>query len=172
MLARTVTILKWTLYALAAALCLIVQGAILQRFTFWGVIPFLYPLVAAIPATYEAPVPATVFALCVGIVCDLLLPESIPCLYTLLFPLAGLCGSLLSRSLLPAGLFCSLVAGAAAFLLTDGFRCFVLWINGHAAWQAAGFLMLREFCVTAPLIPFLTALFHTVARRARAMLEI
>lgn len=171
MLARTATILKWTLYAAAAALCLILQTALLQRFTFWGVIPFLYPLLAAIPATYETPVSATVFALCVGIVSDLLLPGSIPCLYTLLFPLAGLCASLLSRSLLPAGILCSLAAGAAAFLLTDGFRCFALWINGRAAWRAAGCLMLREFCVTAPLIIPMTLLFRAVARRARALIE-
>ena len=83
MLARTVTILKWTLYAAAAVLCLFVQGAFLQRVTVWGVIPFLYPLLAAIPATYESPVSGTVFALCVGIFCDLLLPDPIPCLYTL-----------------------------------------------------------------------------------------
>ena len=171
MLARTATILKWALYAAAACLCLMVQGAVLQRFTIWGVIPFLYPLLAAIPATYETPVSATVFALCVGIVCDLLLPGSIPCLYTLLFPLAGLCGALLSRSLLPAGPLCSLAAGAAAFLLTDGFRCFVLWINGRAAWRAAGFLMVREFLVTAPLIIPMTLLFRAVARRARALIE-
>lgn len=171
MLARTATILKWALYAAAAVLCLTVQSALLQRLTVWGVIPFLYPLLAAIPATYESPVPAAVYALCVGVVCDLLLPGSIPCLYTLLFPLAGLCASLLSRSLLPAGFLCSLAAGAAAFLLTDGFRCFALWINGRAAWQAAGFLMVREFCVTAPLILPMTLLFQAVARRARALIE-
>ena len=171
MLARTVTILKWTLYSAAAVLCLFVQGAFLQRVTVWGVIPFLYPLLAAIPATYESPVSGTVFALCVGIFCDLLLPDPIPCLYTLVFPLAGLCGALLSRGLLPAGFFCSLTAGAMAFLVTDGFRCFALWINGRAAWQTGGFLMLREFCVTAPLILPMTLLFRTVARKARRLSE-
>ena len=55
MLARTATILKWALYALAAILCLLIQGAVLQRITVWGVIRFLYPLLAAIPATDESP---------------------------------------------------------------------------------------------------------------------
>ena len=171
MLARTATILKWTLYAAAAVLCLLIQGAVLQRITIWGVIPFLYPLLAASPATYESPRSAAIFSLCLGVVCDLLLPERIPCLFTLLFPLVGLCASLLSQSLLPAGFFCSLAASAAAFLITDGFRCFALWIAGHPAWQAGGFLMAREFCVTAPLALPVMLLFSGVARKARRLYE-
>ena len=50
MLARNETIFKWALYAAAAALCFFVQAFVLQRFTVWGVIPFLYPALAAIPA--------------------------------------------------------------------------------------------------------------------------
>lgn len=172
MLARTVTILKWALYSAAVILCLMLQGAVFQRISVWGVISFLYPLLAAIPATFEAPIPATAFSLAVGVVCDLLLPGSIPCLYTLIFPLVGLFSSLLSRSVLPPGLVCSLLAGALAFLLTDGFRCFVLWINGRAAWQAAGSLMVREFCVTAPLLIPMTFLFRAVAHKARKMLDV
>ena len=171
MLARNKTIYKWLLYGAAAALCLAVQGALLQRITLWGVIPFLYPLTAVIPATYESPVSGTIFALCVGVVCDLLLPEAVPCLYTLVFPLAGLCAALLSRSLLPAGVLCSLAAAAVSFLLTDGLRCFLLWMSGQGAWQTGGYLMLREFCVTAPLVLPVTLLFRGVARRVRRLYD-
>ena len=52
MLARSATIIKWVLYALAGLACAVVQAAVLQRFTLWGVIPFLYPLIAALPATF------------------------------------------------------------------------------------------------------------------------
>ena len=55
MIARNETIFKWSLYAAATALCLLVQGGLLQRLVLWGVIPFIYPLLAAIPATYEGP---------------------------------------------------------------------------------------------------------------------
>lgn len=171
MLARNEIIMKWLLYAAAAALCFLVQGAILQRITVWGVIPFLYPLAAAIPATYESPVSGTVFALCVGVLCDLLLPGSSPCLYTLIFPLVGLSASLISRSLLPAGYACSLAAAAAAFLLTDGFRCLLLWMDGQAPWLTGGRLMVREFCVTVPLVLPLTALFRAVARKVHRMYD-
>lgn len=103
MLARSDTIIKWILYALAGLVWAVVQAAVLQRFTFWDVIPFLYPLIAAIPATFEGPTAGTVYALATGVFCDLLLPSPIPCFYTLIFPLVGLAAGLLSQSLIPAG---------------------------------------------------------------------
>ena len=166
MLARNETILKWVLYAAATVLCLAVQEMFLQRFTFWGVIPFVYPLLAAIPAAYVGPVPGTAFALAVGVACDLILPGPIPCFYTLVFPVVGLCAALLARNLLPAGFLCSLAVTAAAFLLTDFFAAVLLWLRGSGAWSAAAFLMLREFCVTAPLTVPATALYRAVHRRA------
>ena len=86
MIARNETIFKWSLYAAATALCLLVQTGFLQRLEFWGVLPFLYPLLAAIPATYEGPLAGSIFSLCVGLVSDLLLPGPVPCLYTLMAP--------------------------------------------------------------------------------------
>lgn len=168
MLARNEIIFKWLLYSAAAAACLAVQGSVLQRVHLWGVIPFVCPLLAAIPATWERPTAGTVFALAVGVVCDLLLPASIPCFYTLVFPLAGLAASVLSHSVLRPGLLCSLAAAAMAFALTDGFACFVLWSRGKAAWEAGAFLALREFCVTAPWIIPVTLLFRAVYRRTHS----
>ena len=165
MIARNETIFKWLLYAAATALCLLVQGGLLQRLEFWGVIPFLYPLLAAIPATFEGPLAGSIFSLILGLLCDLLLPGPIPCFYTLVFPLVGLFASLLSHSLLRPGLLCSLASAAMAFALTDGFACFVLWSRGKAAWGAGAFLALREFCVTAPWIIPVTLLFQAVFHR-------
>lgn len=167
MIARNETIFKWSLYAAATALCLLVQTGFLQRLEFWGALPFLYPLLAAIPATYEGPLAGSIFSLCVGLVSDLLLPGPVPCLYTLIFPLAGLCAGLLSQSWLPAGFLCSLVSAAAAFLLTDSFRCLILWMRGRAAWEAGALVMVREFCVAAPFIIPLTLLYHAVFRRTQ-----
>lgn len=165
MLARNEIIIKWIIYTAATALWFLVQGAFCQRITLWGVIPFLYPMLAAIPATFEEPVPATVFALCLGIVCDILLPDVMPCLYTLIFPIVGLCASLLAQSLLPAGFLCSLVVSALAFLLTDLFRCFVLATGGVSAWGTGISILLREFLVTAPLLIPVTLLYRAVFRK-------
>lgn len=166
MLARNEVIFKWSLYAAATALCFLLQGALFQRITIWGVIPFVYPLLAAVPATYEAPAPAAIFALCVGVVCDALLPGAIPCFYTLVFPVVGLCAALLAQNLLPAGFLCSLAVTAAAFFLTGGFTALLLWLRGNSAWGASAFLTLRELCVTAPLTVPATVLYRAVYRRA------
>ena len=165
MLARNEIIFKWLIYTAATAVCFLAQDAFCQRITLWGVIPFLYPMLAAIPATFEAPVPATVFALCVGVVCDILLPGAMPCLYTLVFPVIALCASLLAQHLMPAGLLCSLLVSALAFLLTDLFRCFILAVNGVSPWGTGLSIMLREFLVTAPLLIPVTLLYRTVYRR-------
>lgn len=165
MLARNETIFKWTLYAAAALVCFFVQAAVCQRILLWGVIPFLYPLAAAIPATYEGPAAGAAFALAVGVTCDLLLPAASPCFYTLVFPLAGLCAGLLAQSLLPAGILCALASAAASFLLTGAANCLLLWMQGKAAWGAGAFVALREFFVTAPLAIPVTLLYAAVHRR-------
>ena len=165
MLARNEIILKWLIYTAATAVWFLVQGAFCQRITLWGVIPFLYPMLAAIPATFEAPVPATVFALCLGVVCDILLPGAVPCLYTLIFPVIGLCSSLLAQSLLHPGMLCSLAVTAVAFVLTDLFRCFLLAAGGASPWGTGLSILVREFLVTAPLLIPVTALYRAVYKR-------
>lgn len=165
MLARSDTIIKWILYTLAGLVWAVVQAAVLQRFTFWGVIPFLYPLIAAIPATFEGPTAGTVYALAAGVLCDLLLPSPIPCFYTLIFPLVGLAAGLLSQSLIPAGYLCSAAAALPAYLLTGVFHCIVLWATGHAAWAAGMSVTLRELCASLLWSLPMTWLFRKVFLR-------
>lgn len=165
MLARSATIFKWTLYTLAGLVWAVVQAAFLQRVTIWGVIPFLYPLIAALPATFEGPAAGTVYALACGVFCDLLLPSSIPCFYTLILPLVGLAAGLLSQSLIPAGYLCSAAAALPAYLLTGIFHCIVLWAQGHPAWGAAMSVTLRELCVSLLWSLPMTWLFRRVYLR-------
>ena len=165
MLARSATIFKWTLYTLAGLVWAVVQAAFLQRVTVWGVIPFLYPLIAALPATFEGPAAGTVYALAGGVFCDLLLPSPIPCFYTLILPLVGLAAGLLSQSLIPAGYLCSAAAALPAYLLTGIFHCIVLWAQGHPAWGAAMSVTLRELCVSLLWSLPMTWLFRRVYLR-------
>ena len=165
MLARSATIFKWTLYTLAGLVWAVVQAAFLQRVTIWGVIPFLYPLIAALPAIFEGPAAGTVYALACGVFCDLLLPSSIPCFYTLILPLVGLAAELLSQSLIPAGYLCSAAAALPAYLLTGIFHCIVLWAQGHPAWGAAMSVTLRELCASLLWSLPMTWLFRRVYLR-------
>ena len=168
MLARSATIFKWVLYALAGLVWAAVQSALLQRLTVWGVIPFLYPLIAALPATFEGPAAGTVYALSWGVLCDLLLPSPLPCFYTLILPFVGLSAGLLSRSLIPAGYLCSAASALPAYLLTGLFHCIVLWAQGHPAWGAALSVTIRELCVSLLWSLPMTWLFRRVYLRVHA----
>ena len=53
MLARNETIFKWALYAGATAVFFLLQGAVLQRITLWGVIPFVFPILVAVLGMYD-----------------------------------------------------------------------------------------------------------------------
>ena len=65
MVARSELILRWSVYGAAGLLVCLVQGLILQRLDLWGVMPFLYPALAAMVAVWEGAVPrGAVYALC------------------------------------------------------------------------------------------------------------
>ena len=165
MLARNETIFKWALYAGATMVFFLLQGAVLQRISLWGVIPFVFPILAAVLGMYEGPLPGSSSGLVRGVLCDLLLPASIPCFYTLVFPVAGLCAGLISQSLLPAGFLCAAVTSVLAFFLPDAFHCFLLWAREKAAWAAGARLFLQEVCISILLIIPVVLLFSAVFRR-------
>ena len=69
MLARNETIFKWALYAGATAVFFLLQGAVFQRITLWGVIPFVFPILAAVLGMYEGPLPGSIYGLVLGVLC-------------------------------------------------------------------------------------------------------
>ena len=68
MLARNETIFKWALYAGATLLFFLLQGALLQRLTLWGVIPFVFPVLTAVLGMYEGPLPGSIYGLILGVI--------------------------------------------------------------------------------------------------------
>ena len=108
---------------------------------------------------------AIVFAIVVGVVCDVLLPGAFPCLYTVIFPLAGLCSALISQSWLPAGYLCALTGSTISFLMTGLAQCLLLTIRGKGAWAAGLSVCFRELLVSAVLIFPVTLLFRWTFRR-------
>ena len=165
MIGRSEVFMKWLLYSGATLAALLLQGFVLQHLRLFGVMPFVYPVLAAVLSMYEGAFNGTVYSLILGVVCDLTLPGSIPCFYTLIFPLAGLCGGLISKSWLPAGLLCSLMVSAAAFCLTGLFHSLLLALTSGAAWSAAGSVAIREAGATLPFVPAVFLLFRWVYRK-------
>lgn len=156
MVARSELILRWSVYGAAGLLVCLVQGLLLQRISVWGVMPFLYPALAAMVAVWEGAVPCgAVYALCLGAACDLALPGSIPCFYTIAFPLAAMLAGLLTRGWLSSNLLSALVASALGYLVTGLLHAGVLAVTGHGAFVTAMAVAGKEFLITLPALPFL-----------------
>lgn len=165
MVARNETFFKWLLYAGAALAAALVQSALLGRLRFWGVMPFVYPAVVALVGMLEEPAPGAVFGLCLGIVCDCAMAGPIPCFYTLIFPLAALCASLIAKGWVAAGPVCTLLTTAAAFILTDLFHGLLLALSGRAAWMGVFLTLGKEFALTLPFALAFYPLFRAIFRR-------
>ena len=116
---RQTAALKWIFYALAALLLCFLRRLLLGSMLFWGVLPFLPPVLLAAEASLEQPKPAVLSGIVFGALCDLVLPSAFPCLYTLAFTLASLLTATVMSSLLQKGLaraFVSSVLSAMLFL--------------------------------------------------------
>lgn len=156
MVARSELILRWSVYGGAGLLVCLVQGLVLQRLSLWGVMPFLYPALAAMAAVWEGALPCgAVYALCLGAVCDLALPGSVPCFYTIALPLAAMLAGLLSRGWLSSNLLSALAASALGYLVTGLLHAGVLAVTGHGAFVTAMAVAGKEFLITLPAMPFL-----------------
>ena len=93
-------ILKWTFYALAAAALFFLRRLFLGSMTFFGVLPFLPPVVLAVIASFE-------------------LPQPFPCLYTVAFTISALLISTLVSNLLQQGFPRALLSCVLTFLIVD-----------------------------------------------------
>ena len=162
---RRAVFFKWLLYALAAAAIALLQNLILTHLHIAGVHPFLLPAVAAVPATREPRRESVLFAFAFGLLCDLAIPASFPCLYAVSFLLIALLSGLVARRLVNPGLVCSLTVSAAAMLVTDLLR--ILTISGASGFHlsAALLLMLHELAVTVIFFPAVHVLDYLVYRR-------
>ena len=156
MVARSELILRWSVYGGAGLLVCLVQGLLLQRLSLWGVMPFLYPALAAMVAVWEGAVPrGAVYALCLGALCDLALPGSVPCFYTVALPLAAMLAGLLTRGWLSSNLLSALTASALSYLVTGLLHAGVLAVTGHGAFVTAMAVAGKEFLITLPALPLL-----------------
>ena len=166
MVARSELILRWSVYGAAGLLVCLAQGLLLQRISVWGVMPFLYPALAAMVAVWEGAVPCgAVYALCLGIACDLALPGSVPCFYTVTLPLAAILAGLLTREWLSSHLLSALAASALSYLVTGLLHAGVLAVTGHGAFVTAMTVTGKEFLITLPALPFLYLLLRWVHRK-------
>lgn len=160
---RQTAALKWTFYALAALLLCFLRRLLLGSALFWGVLPFLPPVLLAVVASFEQPKAAVLSGIVFGALCDLVLPASFPCLYTLAFTLAALLTSTVMSNLLQQGFARALVSSVLTFAVADLFQSFAMLTRG-AALPAMLYLFARETLVSCALLLPSYPVLHAIRR--------
>ena len=147
------TALKWTFYALAAAALFFLRRLLLGSMTFFGVIPFLPPVILAVMASFELPRSSVIAGIVFGALCDLVLPAPFACLYTIAFTLAALLISTVVSNLLQQGFARALLSTVLAFLLVDLLQAFALLPrSGSTAILSMLHLFARETALSCLLL--------------------
>lgn len=160
---RQTAALKWTFYALAALLLCFLRRLLLGSALFWGVLPFLPPVLLAVVASFEQPKAAVLSGIVFGALCDLVLPASFPCLYTLAFTLAALLTSTVMSSLLQQGFARALVSSVLTFAVVDLFQSLAMLTRG-AALPTMLYLFARETLVSCALLLPSYPVLHAIRR--------
>ena len=160
---RQTAALKWTFYALATLLLCFFKRVLLGSVTVWGVLPFLPPVLLAVVASCEQPKAAVLSGIVFGALCDLVLPASFPCLYTLAFTLAALLTSTVMSSLLQQGFARALVSSVLTFAVADLFQSLAMLTRG-AALPAMLYLFARETLVSCALLLPSYPVLHAIRR--------
>lgn len=162
MLGRTEILFKWLLYAAGVLICWTLHGVALQFLNIFGVMPFIFPILAAVIAMYEGPFSGSISALVLGVACDLTIAAPIPCFYTLIFPIIGILAGSISQNWIHMSFWCACLLSLLAFILTDGFHCLLLALTGSQHAMAAAFsLAVRE---TGASLPFLIPVYFVFRR--------
>lgn len=164
MVTRRDLAVRWTAYALATLALMLFDTLLLRHVRLWGVAPFLPPVLASTVGSLEDGKEATVYALVLGVCCDLTLTATLPCLYTLTLPLAALLAALIAKQVLQPGPMCALAVSVPAFLLVDALGALPLLLRGAQA-GALFSLALRETVVSLLLLPLCYPVLSRVHRR-------
>ena len=111
---KSYTVFKWAVYALATLLFFALQGLVLDHVRVWGLTPFLYPILPAVEAMYEGPRRGPVFALVMGLFCDILIWGPFEGFYALSFTIIALISAVIGENMLTPGTFCALLVSVGA----------------------------------------------------------
>ena len=152
MMPKSYLVFKWTVYSLATLALFALQYLVLDNIQVLGLTPFLYPVLPAVAASYEGLRRGSVFALAVGLVCDLLLPGPFEGFFAIAFTLAALIAALIAENLLSPGFLCGLAVSAVSLGITAGMRLAVQFLSGGGYLGLMSRMALVETLITLPAI--------------------
>ena len=113
---------KWAVYAFATLLLFGLQSVVFNHIRVWGITPFFYPMLPALAAMYEGQKRGTIFALFLGIVCDLLLYGPFEGFFTITFVILALLSAVVAENLRSTGFLGGVFIAALALFLTGVMR--------------------------------------------------
>lgn len=152
MLTRQEQFYKWSFFGTAVLLLRLLFSLTLRDVTILGVSLFLPPVVVGVVASLEGVHAGTIFALTYGVLCDLVLSGTFPCVYTISFTLAALLCAALAKSVLQPGVLCSIAATLLSFAVLDAFQMIALRFGGRAEAGVMLSLAVREMAVSSLLL--------------------
>ena len=152
MLTRRDIIIKWSTYSAASQLLVALFTLTLRETAFFGVHLFLPPLIVGVVASLENTRAGAIFALGCGVLCDLTLCATFPCLYTVAFTLAALSCSFLATNVLQPGVLCSLAVSALTFAYVDALNMIALFLRARAPFGVMADIALRETLLSCAML--------------------
>ncbi len=164
MTSRALT-LKWFLFALATFFAALLDAFILSRISVFAFSPFVFPILAALAASFEGPLQGSVYAMVLGALCDVTLTAPLPCVYTIAFTLCALIAAALSESVLRPGLLCSAVVSALSLFITASLCALVLFFRRGADPTALLGAALHETVLSLPLVLLVHPLFLSIHKK-------
>ena len=168
MLPKNYLAFKWIVYAIASFFFCILQSAVLGNIRVLGLTPFLYPMLPAAAAMFEGPKQGGIFAMCFGLLCDLLLPAPFPGFFTIAFPLGAILAGVIAERVMSRGFGCALVVSALGLLVTCAMRLFVQILLGGQYLVLMARISLGETLLTLPAVVAVLPVYRTIAKRCAA----
>lgn len=165
MMPKSYLVFKWTVYSLATLALFALQYLVLDNIQVLGLTLFLYPVLPAVAASYEGLRRGSVFALAVGLVCDLLLPGPFEGFFAIAFTLAALIAVLIAENLLSPGFLCGLAVSAVSLGITAGMRLAVQFLSGGGYLGLMSRMALAETLITLPAILVVVPVYRLIHDR-------
>ena len=165
---KSYRVFKWVMYALTTLLLCALHSMLFCNIRVLGLAPFLYPMLPAMAAMFEGSRHGAVFALVLGVLCDLLVPAPFRGFFAIIFPvIAALSGGIAGR-LQSRGFLCALIVSSLGLLITGAFRMLVQILSGGRYLGLMARITLGETLLTLPALLIVLPLYRMIFRRCEA----
>ena len=157
--------IKWTIYALALVLVLLINLYVLPWYPIFGTIPALLPVAAVTVAVLEGPEAGAGFGLAVGVLSDAFIPGTLPGAMTFSLCLLGLAAGAAARYGVRQSLLGCLLCSAVALTAIDAVRVAGYRLMELGELPALLGVAIQEILWSLVFTPFIYLIFHWVHRR-------